>query len=84
MKKNIILYDKNNKEITCDVLIEFTFNGENYIVYTDNTIDGDSFNLYKAKIDSENKLSDPTDVDVEVVFKKLIAEYKSKIIGGEI
>ena len=85
MKKNMIIYDKSNKEIKCDILIEFTYDSVNYIVYTDNTIDENGFfNLYKAKIDSENKISDPDDVDVDEIFDKLILDYKNKIIRGEV
>ena len=84
MRKGITLYDKNNKEVKCDVLIEFTFAGENYIVYTDNTLNKNlEYNLYKAKIDSKNKLSDPIDIDVEPVFDKLIEDYKNRIIRGD-
>ena len=85
MKKNIVLIDKNDKEVICDVLIEFTFDNNKYIVYTDNTFDNDGlFNLYKAKIDDNNRISDPDDVDVEKIFEKLIIDYKNKVVRGEI
>ncbi len=85
MEKEIIIYDKKNKPLKCNVLIEFTYDSENYIVYTDNTYDKKGiFNLYKAHIDSDNKLSDPTDVDVEEIFDKLITDYKNKVARGEI
>lgn len=85
MKKEITIYDKENKPIKCDVLIEFTYDSEKYIVYTDNKYDNEGmFNLYKAHIDDDNKLSDPTDVDVDTIFDKLITDYKNKVIRGEI
>lgn len=84
MKKEIVLYDKNNQEVKCDILIEFEYDSNQYIVYTDNKINKNGgFNLYKAKLD-DNKISDPTDVDVDEIFDKLILDYKNKIIGGEI
>lgn len=85
MKKEITIYNNENEPINCDVLIEFTYDSENYIVYTDNTYDQDGmFNLYKAHIDDDNKLSDPSDVDVDEIFDKLINDYKNKVIRGEI
>lgn len=85
MEKEITIYDKENKPIKCNVLIEFTYDSKKYIVYTDNTYDDEGmFNLYKGCIDLENRLSDPDDVDVDEIFDKLITDYKNKIIGGEI
>ena len=85
MKKDIIIYDNDNNKINCDVLIEFVYDSEKYIVYTDNTIDSDGFfNLFKAHIDSDNKISDPDDVDVDMIFDRLINDYKEKVISGEV
>ena len=84
MKKNIVIFDKNNKKVECDILIEFEYDGNNYIVYTDNTFDKDGyFNLYKAWL-KDNKLYDPVDVDVDEIFDKLIRDYKEKVLRGEI
>ena len=85
MKEKLILTNSNNQKVECDILIKFEFDGDNYIVYTDNTYDKNGyFNLYKAMVGKDNKLYDPTDIDVLPVFDKLIADYKSKIVKGEI
>lgn len=85
MKKQISLYDKNNNIIKCDVLIEFTYDKRNYIVYTDNTIDDDGmFNLFKGCINQDNQISNPEDVDVDEIFDILINDYKMKVLKGDI
>ena len=85
MNGKLILNNSNNEKVECDVLIKFEFDGDNYIVYTDNTYDKNGyFNLYKAMVGKDNKLYDPTDVDVSPIFDKLISDYKNKIARGEI
>jgi len=85
MKEKLILYDINNNKINCDVLIRFTYDGNKYIVYTDNTYNkSGEFNLYEALIDNSNKLREPSDIKVMPIFDTLIYEYKKKVIKGEI
>ncbi len=85
MQKNITMIDKNNHEVKCDVLIEFEFDNNKYIVYTDNIINKDGeYTLYKGMINKEGNVCDPEDIDVNEIFEKLIIEYKNKIIRGEI
>ena len=85
MKKNIIMTNKNNQQIKCDVLIEFEFDKNKYIVYTDNTHnEKDEYILYKGMINKQGNITDPTDIDVNPIFEKLIVDYKNKVITGEI
>lgn len=84
MFKKIKLLNKDNKEVECDVLIEFEYDKNKYIVYTDNTInEKGEYNLYKALL-KENKIYNPKDVDVDEIFDKLIKDYKNKVLRGEI
>ena len=84
MNKRIKLFNKENKEVECDILIEFEYDNNNYIVYTDNIInENGEFTLYKGKIEG-NKISDPKDVDVDCIFDRLIKDYKTKVLRGEI
>ena len=85
MGGHIVVYDKNNKKLDYDVLINFDFDGQHYIVYTDNKYSEDGqFNLYKAMLDVNNKLCDVIDVDVIPIIDRLILDYKNKVIMGEI
>ena len=82
MKKNVMI---NNKRVECDVLIEFEFDNNEYIVYTDNIINKDGeYTLYKGMIGKNGNICDPKDVDVEEIFNKLITDYKNKILRGEV
>lgn len=79
-KSDIKIYNKDNKELNYDILIKFSFDNSNYIVYTDNTTnDQDEFNLYGAKININNELEEVTDVDVLPLFEEIIEDYKKKI-----
>lgn len=79
-KCDIKIYDKDNKELNYDILIRFTFDNSNYLVYTDNLQNEQGeFNLYGAKLDINNKLEEVTDVDVLPLFEEIIEEYKEKI-----
>ena len=79
-KCDIKIYDKDNKELNYDILIRFTFDNSNYIVYTDNLQNEQGeFNLYGAKLDINNKLEEVTDVDVLPLFEEIIEDYKEKI-----
>ena len=79
-KCDIKIYDKDNKELNYDILIRFTFDNSNYIVYTDNLQNEQGeFNLYGAKLDINNKLEEVTDVDVLPLFEEIIEENKEKI-----
>lgn len=84
MNKIIKILNKENKEVNCDILIEFEYDKNKYIVYTDNTInEKGEYNLYKGMIDG-NKICDPIDIDVNEIFDKLIIDYKNKVLRGEI
>ena len=76
--------NKNNKEVECDVLIEFEYYDNDYIVYTDNTLtkEGEII-LYRGMIEND-KVVDPKDIDVFFIFDKLITDYKNKVLRGEI
>ena len=79
-KCDIKIYDKDNKELNYDILIRFTFDNSNYIVYTDNLQnEKGEFNLYGAKLDINNKLEEVTDVDVLPLFEEIIEDYNEKI-----
>lgn len=85
MNDKITITKHNNEKVECDVLIEFEYDNNKYIVYTDNTYNkDDQFNLYKAKVDANRLLSDPIDIDVMPIFDKLILDYKEKIKKGEL
>lgn len=85
MKEKKIVIEKNDKKIECNILIEFEFDNNKYILYTDNsfTNNGD-YNMYKGMINESGKIVDPTDIDVNEIFDKLIMEYKNKVLRGEI
>ncbi len=82
--KKIKLINQNNKEVECDVLIEFEYYDNDYIVYTDNTLtkEGEII-LYRGMIEND-KVVDPKDIDVFFIFDKLITDYKNKVLRGEI
>lgn len=82
--KKIKLINQNNKEVECDVLIEFEYCNNDYIVYTDNTLtkEGEII-LYRGMIEND-KVVDPKDIDVFFIFDKLITDYKNKVLRGEI
>ena len=85
MEEKIIVYDKNNNAISCDIVIKFDFCDQHYIVYTDNSYnEKGEFNLYKALVSEDNKLCDVIDVDVIPIFDKLILDYKKKVVMGEL
>lgn len=82
--KKIKLINQNNKEVECDVLIEFEYYDNDYIVYTDNTLtkEGEII-LYRGMIEND-KVVNPKDIDVFFIFDKLITDYKNKVLRGEI
>lgn len=67
------------------ILMDFIYNDIKYVIYTDDTYnESGSFNLYTAGVDPSGNFFEPTDTDVDIVFKAMIDEYKRKIIEGEI
>lgn len=83
--EKISIFDSENREMDYEVLIKFDYDDKNYIVYTDNSYNNkEELNLYGAMIDKDNKLNSVYDVDVIAIFNKLIAEYKERIIKGEV
>ena len=74
----------NNKN-EYDILVKFTYEDDNYVIYTDNTYDElGQFNLYGAKLGRDDRLEEVDDVDINDVFNLMIEEYKKKIIVGEV
>lgn len=68
-----------------DILMNFSYDDNDYVLYTDNTYDdkGD-FNVYGARVDEEGRLLEVEDVDMDDVFKEMIDKYKEKVLKGEI
>ena len=76
---------KELKIMNYDILMKFTYDADDYVIYTDNTYDEDGiFNMYGAKLGQDDRLVDVDDVDIMDVFNIVIDEYKKKIISGEI
>ena len=74
-----------DKEIEYDILMEFNYDGNDYVIYTDNTYDEEGkFNLYGAATDSEGRLREVEDVDMDDVFDMMINRYRESILKGEI
>ena len=72
-------------DVEYDILMNFTYDDLDYVLYTDNTYDEfGAFNIYGAKVGKEGRLEEPDDVDINDVFNIMIEEYKDKIIKGEI
>ncbi len=72
-------------DIEYDILMKFTYDNLDYVLYTDNTYDElGVFNIYGAKVGKEGRLEEVDDVDISDVFDKMIEEYKEKVIKGEI
>ena len=68
-----------------DILMKFTYEDEDYVIYTDNTYGEDgSFNMYGAKLGEDDRLEEVNDVDIQDVFNIMVDEYKKKIVAGEI
>ena len=71
--------------IEYDILMKFFYEGNNYVIYTDNTYnDNNEFNLYGAGIDIDGRLKEVDDVDMDSVFKLMIEKYKEKVLNGEL
>lgn len=74
-----------DKEIEYDILMEFNYDGNDYVIYTDNSYDEEGkFNLYGASLDSEGRLREVEDVDMDDVFDMMINRYRESILKGEI
>ena len=68
-----------------DILMKFSYEDDNYVIYTDNTYDEDGvFNMYGAKLGLDDRLEEVDDVDIQDVFNIMVDEYKKKIMAGEI
>ena len=68
-----------------DILMEFQYDGNDYVIYTDNTYnENGEFNLYGAGKDSEGRLREVNDVDMDDVFQIMINQYKEKVLNGEL
>ena len=68
-----------------NILVKFTYEDDNYVIYTDNTYDNEGFfNIYWAKLGNYDRLLDVDDVDIRDVFNIMIDEYKEKVRYGEI
>lgn len=85
MDNVIKLVNNENKIVDCNILIRFEYKGDKYIVYTDNILNElGNYTMYKALIDKDNNIVDPSDNSVDAIFERLIYEYKKKVIKGEI
>lgn len=74
-----------NKITDYDILVKFTYEDEDYVIYTDNTYNKlGEYNIYGAKLGLDDKLEKVDDVDMDDVFKIVIDEYREKIVAGEI
>ena len=74
-----------NKITDYDILVKFTYEDEDYVIYTDNTYNKlGEYNIYGAKLGFDDKLEKVDDVDMDDVFKIVIDEYREKIVAGEI
>ena len=68
-----------------DILVKFNFDGTDYIVYTDNTYDDKGiFNLFGASLDSEGRLTEVDDPDINIIFDIMMKRYREKVLGGEL
>ncbi len=73
----------NNLEY--DILMKFSFDGDNYIIYTDNTFDdGGNIHLYGARLDEEERLREVEDADIHAVFDIMMKRYREKLLRGEL
>lgn len=64
-----------------DILMEFTYFDEDYVLYTDNTYNAlGEFNVYGARIDSDGRLQKVYDIDMDIVFERMIEKYKNEIL----
>ena len=68
-----------------DILVKFNYDGEDYIIYTDNTYDDKGiFNLYGACLDNEGRLIEVDDPDVHVIFDVMMKRYRENLLRGEL
>lgn len=64
-----------------DILMQFTYFDNDYVLYTDNTYDSNGiFNVYGARVDSLGRLKKVNDVDMDIVFEHMIEKYKNDIL----
>ena len=72
-------------DVLYDILMKFSFDSEDYVLYTDNTYDNEgNFNIYGAKLGIDGRLEEVDDVDMDLVFDIMIRRYKKKVLGGEL
>lgn len=72
------------KNSNYNILVDFVYDGVKYVLYTDNTYnDKGEFNIYTAGVDEKNNLFEPTDVDMDLVFKVMVEAYKNRILEGD-
>ena len=72
-------------DVEYDILMKFNFDGNDYVIYTDNTYsDEGTFNLYGAGLDEEERLTLVDDVDVMDVIDIMIERYRNKVLKGEL
>ena len=68
-----------------DILMKFSYDDRDYIIFTDYTYDEEGIlNFYGSGIDSEGRLVEVEDVDMDKVFQIKIDEYKDKLLRGEV
>ena len=64
-----------------DILMKFTYFDEDYVLYTDNSYDSSgNFNVYGARVDSLGRLKKVNDVDMDIVFERMIDKYKNEVL----
>ncbi len=73
------------KNMEYDILMRFNFDGEDYIIYTDNTYDDKGkINLFGASLDSEGRLIEVEDPDIHIIFNVMMKRYREKVLRGEL
>ncbi len=74
-----------DKNMEYNILVKFNYDGEDYIIYTDNTYDDKGkFNLFGACLDSEGRLMDVEDPDINIIFDVMMKRYREKVLRGEL
>jgi hypothetical protein len=64
-----------------DILMSFSYFDDDYVLYTDNTYDSNgSFNVYGARVDSRGRLKRVDDVDMDIVFNRMIEKYRNEVL----
>ena len=68
-----------------DILVKFTYDGNEYVLCTDNTFDKDgNIRTFGACVDKEGRLSEVSDVDMDDVFRIVGEQYRDKVLEGEV